>query len=192
MYASVLAVLFLPASCFSAALGCWNNTLRDFGWFLLTAQAVIRHRPSRETFISFPVSYVVNVLFYSPPYLPVACGYWNHLGPDLWLMTESGTSSLLSSAAPETFIISPVIHHPSHCPIATLVLFYFSFLLVVEFPFRPSFVTALVLSGANLVSRACSSRFEMDFLIKSSLPKQEYFTKKKRRNRLLRQTFLAP
>mgnify|MGYP006933262695 CR=1 FL=1 len=120
--------LFYYPSCFSVAFVYWNNTLRDFGWFLLTAQAVIRHRPSRETFISFPVSCVVNVLFYPPHYLPVACGYWNHPGPDLWLMTESGTSSLLPSAAPGTFIISPFIHHPSHCPTATLVPLYFSLL----------------------------------------------------------------
>jgi hypothetical protein len=47
-----------------------------------------------------------------------------------------------------------------------------------RFFFRPSFVTALVLSGANLVSRTCSSRFEMHFLGKSSLRSKSILPRK--------------
>ena len=66
-----------------------------------------------------------------------------------------------------SYIPSLTLPHRHPCPII-----FFPFiqkLLDFEFFFRHSLVTALVLSGANLVSRACSSRFEMNFLIKSSL-----------------------
>ena len=55
-----------------------------------------------------------------PSCTTAALGCCKHSGPDLWLMTESGTGRILPSAAPGTFIAAPVLtpsvisprHHP--------------------------------------------------------------------------------
>jgi hypothetical protein len=56
-------------------------------------------------------------------------------------------------------IYTPSVTFPHRHPCPIIFFPFIEKLLDFVFFFRPSFVTALVLSGANLVSRACSSRF---------------------------------
>jgi len=120
-----------------------------------------------------------------PSCTTAALGCCKHSGPDLWLMTESGTGRILPSAAPGTFIAAPVLtpsvisprHHPY--PFLFPLLYWHE----SHFFFRRPSRRRVDFTGANVGGRACSLRFEVHFL--QILPFSErVIGRKKHRERL--------